>query len=71
MAKIEFFFFSEAHLLQNTLQKEMVLEEKDGVLSRKSLQESLQNSVNPFLSHLSTRSDEWEGFSASLLIARA
>ena len=42
-----------------------------GVLSRKSLLESLQNSVSPFVSHLSTRSDEWVGFSAFLLIARA
>ena len=39
----------EAQLLQNTLLKEKVLQEKDGILSRKSLQESVHNSVNPFL----------------------
>ena len=38
----------KAQLLQNTLLKEKVLQEEDGILSRMSSQESVQNSVNPF-----------------------
>ena len=72
--KIEFsffFFFRKRICFKIHSRRRWSWRRRMGVLSRKSLQESLQNSVNPFLSHLSTRSDEWEGFSASLLIARA
>ena len=48
MAKFKSASSWEAQLLQNTLLKERVLHEKDGILSRMSSQESVQNSVNPF-----------------------
>ena len=57
----------EAQLLQNTLLKEKVLQEKDGTSCPKSLQKSVQNSVNPFVRPSSTRSDEWVGFPALFL----
>ena len=69
--KIQISFFVGSAMAANcTPDVEKVLQEKYGMLSRKSLQESAQDSVNPFLRPLSTRSGDWAGFSAPFLTAR-
>ena len=56
--------------LQNSLLKEKVLQEKDGVSSRMLLQESVQSSVRLSLKPLLIQADERVAFFDSLLIAK-
>ena len=63
-------FFVVSATAANTLLKEKVFQEKDGISSRKSLQEFVQNSASPFLRPWSTRSDVGVGFPDSYLTAR-
>ena len=70
MVKIKRASLWEVLWLQNTLLKEKVTQETDGLSSRRVLQESVQSSVRLSLKPLFMQADERVVFSGSSLIAR-